>query len=104
MGVSRSLGDLPLKQPVLLVDSRPEFQSFELTSDDDAIILACDGVWDFLSEREAALIAEQGKREGSHAAQRIVRRSFEKGSSDNLTAVVVYIHQASEVSTKRRKT
>jgi protein phosphatase PTC1 len=103
LSVSRSLGDMPLKQPVLLVDSRPEFKSFELTPDDSCVIIACDGVWDVLSEREACLIADQAREEKACASQRIVRRSFEKCSSDNLTCVVVYLDTEEVPATKRRR-
>lgn len=58
------------------------------------LILACDGVWDVLSDQEAAdLLMERYLKEGpfSDASQYLVTTAIEKGSADNVTAVVVFL-------------
>ena len=58
------------------------------------LILACDGVWDVFTDQEAAdLLMERYLKEGpfSDASQYLVNMSIERGSADNVTAVVVFL-------------
>lgn len=99
LAVSRAFGDLLLKEPekygctgVLpggLISAVPEIQVLDINPIEDRfLVLACDGVWDVLSDDDAvAVCAGQGSSEA--AALHLVRRSFSAGSDDNLTALVV---------------
>jgi protein phosphatase 1G len=55
LNLSRSLGDFEYKgNPDIpperqIITANPDVKSIELTSDDEFLILACDGVWDILS-------------------------------------------------------
>lgn len=51
-------------------------------------MLACDGIWDVLNDDEAISVCAEQKT-ADLAAQALVRRSFELGSDDNLTVVVI---------------
>lgn len=59
LNLSRALGDLEYKQVKSLppeeqmVTANPEIRSIQLESDDEFLILACDGIWDVLSNQEA---------------------------------------------------
>jgi len=69
---------------------------------DEFVVLACDGVWDVMSNEEcvgfvrAELAAEGGGGGGygvdvDAVAQRLVLRCLEKGSTDNISAVIVLL-------------
>lgn len=59
LSLSRSIGDLPSKarevggNPNCLV-SCPEIAEVEICKTDDFMVLACDGVWDELSNQEVS--------------------------------------------------
>lgn len=59
------------------------------------LILACDGVWDVMSDQETAdLLMKRYKEKGGpdeDAAKYIVRTAIKRGSADNITAVIVYL-------------
>lgn len=69
--MSRSFGDLRLKEPVQLVISDPEIRVEELTPKDQFVILASgffkfylvrnptDGLWDVLSDQKAVDIVKR---------------------------------------------
>ena len=71
-------------------------------TDDLALIIASDGVWDVVPEQTAAQIVQSvGERELSAgnrnaskaatvAAERLVECAKQKGSGDNITALVLY--------------
>merc|ERR1712232_1510601 len=98
LAVSRAFGDLLLKEPHKygctsvtgeLVTAVPELHSFELhPTEDRFLVLACDGIWDVLGDDDAVAtcIEHQSTELAAHA---LIRRSFESGSDDNLTAMVV---------------
>jgi len=101
LAVSRAFGDLLMKEPQRygcaaatgeLVTAVPEIHTYDLDpSEDRFLIMACDGVWDVLGDEEAVSICSEHRSVDS-AAHALIRRSFEIGSDDNLTALVVAWH------------
>lgn len=51
--VSRAIGDNGMKDVVIAV---PDIQTITITDDDDFLIMACDGVWDYVNEEEIACL------------------------------------------------
>ena len=94
LAVSRSFGDHSLKQFVV---STPFVNSMALTEEDDFLILACDGVWDVMSDQEVVdfvkVYAENqnGSTEEKFdvIARALVDEALKRGSTDNITAIVV---------------
>jgi len=91
LSCSRSLGDPDLKlnadRPIL--SNVPEVSAHKLQEDDLFVVLACDGVWDVLSDQQAVDLALQHWGRPADAAASIVRTALSSGSGDNLTAQVV---------------
>lgn len=93
LSTSRSFGDHELKIPDEIVTARPEVKAVDLVPEDWAVLLACDGIFDVLSDQEVAdtiwkSIVVQGK-DAVGAAKAVVQAAFGRGSRDNLTAVVL---------------
>lgn len=84
LGVARALGDTFLQPMVTCV---PDV--FEVSPNDyDLLILACDGLWDVVSDREAAIVALSTDDAGQ-AAKRLRDFAFARGSDDNISVLVV---------------
>eukprot|EP00996_Jenningsia_fusiforme_P001200 NODE_2098_length_1298_cov_71.337870_g1910_i0.p1 GENE.NODE_2098_length_1298_cov_71.337870_g1910_i0~~NODE_2098_length_1298_cov_71.337870_g1910_i0.p1 ORF type:complete len:264 (+),score=49.33 NODE_2098_length_1298_cov_71.337870_g1910_i0:156-947(+) len=104
LGVSRALGDFELKKTSktaenLVVSNIPDVREFKIDSDASFLILGCDGVWDVVSNEEAVkavnevLGAEKSSKEAaSRASQALVNLAMSKGSTDNISALVVSFH------------
>lgn len=98
LAVSRAFGDLLMKEPHRygcvgatgeLVSAVPEIHTYDLhPSEDRFLILACDGIWDVMGDDDAVAVCIE-HQSAELAAQALIRRSFEIGSDDNLTALVV---------------
>merc|ERR1712125_70105 len=92
LAVSRSLGDKDFKDPDL-VSAEPEITIHEVDWEaDEFVILASDGIWDVMSDRDAVRLVQRSLREGSSeakAAEALVKRAGQKGTPDDRTAVVV---------------
>ena len=57
-------------------------------------IVACDGVWDVMSDQEAVdLVARAAKSAADRemVAQRLVEEALKRDSTDNITAMVVFL-------------
>jgi len=97
LAVSRSLGDYTYKKPEARHDyvaNEPYMHSYELQPNDDFIILACDGLWDCVTYQEAIDKASQELSLGVHpkeVAKTLVDLSFDKGSTDNISVIVVLL-------------
>ncbi|KAG6975811.1 hypothetical protein JG688_00001992 [Phytophthora aleatoria] len=89
LAVSRAFGDRSLKTPTPLVSCEPEVKRMSVQNDDLFLVLACDGVWDVLSEQDAVDIALPHFHDAKAAADAIVKAAYKKGSVDNLTATVI---------------
>jgi serine/threonine protein phosphatase PrpC len=93
LAVSRSFGDHGMKDYVI---AEPHVSIVEITNSEEfpLLILACDGVWDVLSDQEAAdLILERYVTEGPYieASKLLVDTAIDKGSTDNITAIVTFL-------------
>jgi serine/threonine protein phosphatase PrpC len=87
LAVSRALGDGFL-QPA--VNPTPHLCRVELTEQDSLLILACDGVWDVMSDQAACeLIA--GHIDPLEAALTLRDKAYELDSLDNISVIVVFL-------------
>lgn len=90
LAVSRALGDKNLNP---FVSPVPEVTEYLLTDYDQFLILACDGVWDVLSNQEAVRRVRKSLKlvqdNAILAAKEVVMSAFAAGSEDNITATVV---------------
>lgn len=111
LSTSRAIGDRKLKpHGVMLVSPVPEVTACTLQWDDLFFVLACDGVWDVLSDQAVVdLVAEKlaFNESPKTAAAAVVRAAFNAGSLDNVTATVVqfgwHTCAAVEAAMKSRK-
>lgn len=85
--VTRSFGDHSLKKYVL---ARPFTSATQLTSDDDVLLIACDGVWDVFTDQEAIdFVRDVLARGEPDVAQLLVNECLTRGTTDNVTALVI---------------
>jgi serine/threonine protein phosphatase PrpC len=110
LAIARSLGDHFFDNNFVgvdLVTANPYISRTKLQPEDDVLILACDGVWDVLSDQEAIDIVRgelkpAKKRFGDSvriwdldaqaAALKLKDQAYQKGSRDNITAVVLKLN------------
>lgn len=117
LNLSRALGDLKYKRnPTYgpegqIISATPDITAINLTPEDDFIFLACDGIWDVLTSREAGLLMRDLLRSSRNATRKkpVSRKEImettitklldrclspsanEQGGIDNMTAVLVDI-------------
>ncbi|EGD78411.1 hypothetical protein PTSG_09107 [Salpingoeca rosetta] len=89
LAVSRSFGDYTLKVPHPIVSYQPETRIERVGPNDYFLLLACDGVWDVLSNQEAINIAKEHYTKPDEAARAVIQAAYDKRSNDNLTAMVI---------------
>lgn len=109
LAVSRALGDFSYKQ----CESKPpkeqavtSFPDIEIASRDGAeefLLLCCDGIWDVMKNDEAGAFVRASLADGyqgmplSEVCSKLLTRCLEKGSRDNMSAVVVANHGAAQI-------
>ena len=97
LAMSRSFGDTVASS--VGVNAIPEQFEFLLGPDDKVIVLASDGVWEFISNEEVASIIYPFylQRNAEKAAETLVRAAFkrwkqeESYSIDDITCIVIFI-------------
>ena len=85
LAVSRALGDGLFAR---YLNPEPYFKDEHLEPG-DRIVLACDGVWDIMSDDEVSAIVRESPNP-LNAAKSIRNQAFERGSLDNISVVVIF--------------
>jgi len=92
LSVTRSLGDHALKQSVL---PYPHTSEVKLCDDDEFVIVACDGVWDVLSDQEAVDCVRHID-DGEEMSRVLLRKSLELGTTDNVSVICARLQRPSQ--------
>lgn len=101
LAVTRALGDQRLKEFVIAepyvkqvtipVSNRNRTKPTERTAEDESfVILACDGLFDVMSDQEAVDIVRNFDGEKTRVAERLVQEGIRRGTADNLTVIVAW--------------
>lgn len=101
LAVSRALGDFQYKnRPDLPAEKQkvtcnPDVTTHKRVESDDVLILACDGVWDVMSSENCVNLARDifagGESNLLLVSEEIIDTALNKGSRDNISAVVVQL-------------
>ena len=98
LSVSRAFGD---KDAAPYVIAKPDIYRHKIKKSDRFMILACDGFWDVFDNQDAVnLVLElsydlkKGKKNNIkfNIAKVLANAALEKGSTDNITEVVVFLN------------
>ena len=92
IAVSRSVGDLDIRKVNKALSPIPEIIIHDIISADEFIILACDGLWDVMSNQEACDLV-LGCVNIKEAAKKLCSHAFERGSCDNISVIVVFLRE-----------
>lgn len=89
LAISRSIGDHSLKKYVI---SEPNLTEIVLNQECEFLVVACDGLWDVMSDQEVvdcvkALIANNS----ADLARDLIQRAVELGTQDNVSIIVVIL-------------
>lgn len=85
IAIARSLGDREFGE---LVSPKPYISETKLTQEDKRLILACDGVWDVMTDEDAVGLIS--KVEDPQKASEIFKNeALRRGSTDNISVMVV---------------
>ncbi|XP_006646887.3 probable protein phosphatase 2C 10 [Oryza brachyantha] len=85
LAVSRAFGDKLLKQYVV---ADPEIKEEVVDSSLEFLILASDGLWDVVTNKEAVDMVRP-IQDPEQAAKRLLQEAYQRGSADNITVVIV---------------
>ncbi|KAL6888668.1 hypothetical protein ACP4OV_009694 [Aristida adscensionis] len=85
LAVSRAFGDKLLKQYVV---ADPDIKEEVVDSSLEFLILASDGLWDVVTNEEAVAMVKPIQNP-EEAAKRLLQEASQRGSSDNITIVIV---------------
>lgn len=106
LAVSRALGDFDYKRVAglpcteQLVSAEPELTCIERHPEDEFLILACDGIWDVMTNQEVADFVRHRLSIHQNLSQlcgEILETSLAKGSKDNMSVIVVTFSGAPKV-------
>jgi serine/threonine protein phosphatase PrpC len=88
LAVARAFGDFWMGQTIFVP---PEIISFGIEDDDDALIIACDGVWDVIDDETAGNIVRKAVT-AADAAVALKSFAYAMASKDNISVIVVKWH------------
>ncbi|XP_033115788.1 protein phosphatase 1E-like [Anneissia japonica] len=99
LAVSRAIGDADHRP---YVSGTPDVTSVKLDGDEDCFVLACDGLFDTVSLQDVCDVVQNcinTDSEYSTVSHKLVSVAKERGSTDNITCIVVFLNpQKREIS------
>lgn len=87
LAITRSIGDHSLREVGVI--PIPSVKRIILKPTDLWLIIATDGVWDSLTEKDVETLIKEKEQPCNKLAQKIIKASMDKGSQDNITCLVV---------------
>jgi len=102
LSVSRAIGDAGLAKDRQWLTAEPDTRIIQITSDDEFLILATDGLWDKVTNQEAVDIARpfciQSLPGGPVAAcEKLVELAVDRQSPDDITVMIVQLHHFNQL-------
>lgn len=92
LSVSRAFGDIDCTP---YVSHLPEIYRYKVSSSDKFLILACDGLWDVLSNQDAVDFINSltiNKKFKGNYAKELAEHAYQKGSQDNVSVIVHFLN------------
>ena len=80
-------------QPVI---AKPDMQILDILPSYEFIVMACDGLWDVFSNQEVVDFVRKRlfyERNVHAVAQDLIAYALERGSSDNISALIICLNQ-----------
>ena len=89
LSLSRAFGDLDSRP---YITHLPQIFNYKITSKDKFLILACDGLWDVLSNQDAVdfIINLSVINFTGNFAKALSEHAYDKGSLDNITVIIYF--------------
>ena len=102
LSMSRAIGDSIAHD--LGVSSEPEVTEYDISDEDEFVLLCSDGVWEFIKNEEAVeLIGKYSKSHAKHAAEKLAQLAWtrwlqnEEDVVDDITVVVAHVPKVQPV-------
>jgi len=94
IGVSRAFGDWAwyAEEKCLGLTCMPDIYEAEVTEDTEFLLLACDGIFEKMTTKEAGQIVRRAlrrTRDAKESAEALVKNALKMEGTDNLSAIVV---------------
>lgn len=96
LSVSRAFGDL---DSTPYVTHRPDIFRYKINNSDKFLILACDGLWDVVSDQEAVnyvltmcynMRDKKRINKSVNISDKLTQYALKKGSTDNISVIVIF--------------
>uniref|UniRef100_A0A1I8AWS0 PPM-type phosphatase domain-containing protein n=1 Tax=Steinernema glaseri TaxID=37863 RepID=A0A1I8AWS0_9BILA len=99
LNLSRSLGDI---QGRPMISQEPGTRSVALSGEEYLLFLACDGIWEALTESQVyecvrKYVQTHPIKEFSHLGEFIAEEAREQGSTDNMTVIAVCLRPVADL-------
>jgi serine/threonine protein phosphatase PrpC len=88
LAVTRSMGNFGLKR---YLSAHPYTATAKANSARDFVILACDGLWDVLTDQQAVDMVLNYAGDKHNAASQLTKEALRRGSTDNVTCLVCWL-------------
>lgn len=90
LSLSRAFGDNEAKP---YVSHLPQIFRYKLNKKDKFVILACDGLWDVVSNKKAVnfILSLKNKNYRGNYAKKLAEFAIKEGSTDNVTVLLLFL-------------
>ncbi|XP_030764187.1 SH3 domain-containing protein C23A1.17-like isoform X2 [Sitophilus oryzae] len=104
LAVSRAIGDADYKPHVIAI---PDVREIPLDGGEDFLVLACDGIWDVLSEdavaQEVYYLIKEKPDDTERISKHLVQFACCQNSTDNISVIVVFLRDPHKIASEAHR-
>ena len=97
LSVSRAFGDTDTGK---YISQTPDIFSYNISNKDDFLVLGCDGLWDVMKNNEVVKFVYDNP---VNSARKLGSEALKKGSSDNISIIIVYFNHHNKLGGSKIK-
>jgi serine/threonine protein phosphatase PrpC len=89
LSLSRAFGD---EDNAPYISQIPDVYYYKIKPETEYVVMACDGLWDVIKNKDLFKLLEESKKKGNNLAVELAEHALKIGSTDNISVIALHFN------------